>query len=62
MDSERDSRADAELLRTSARDPEAFGAFYDRRATPLLAYFQRYAGRAPQPREQPLDRPPPASP
>jgi RNA polymerase sigma-70 factor (ECF subfamily) len=32
---------DAELLRESARDPEAFGAFYDRHATAVLAYFQR---------------------
>jgi RNA polymerase sigma factor (sigma-70 family) len=41
MDSESDSRSDAELLRVSARDPEAFGVFYDRHATTLLAYFQR---------------------
>ncbi len=34
-------RSDAELLRASARDPEAFGAFYDRHAATLLAYFQR---------------------
>ena len=41
MDSDSDSRSDAELLRTSARDPEAFGVFYDRHAATLLAYFQR---------------------
>lgn len=33
--------SDGELLRRSARDPEAFGAFYDRHATTILAYFQR---------------------
>jgi RNA polymerase sigma factor (sigma-70 family) len=36
-----DSRSDAGLLRASARDPEAFGAFYDRHAATVLAYFQR---------------------
>ncbi len=32
---------DVELLSRSARDPEAFGSFYDRHATRILAYFQR---------------------
>jgi RNA polymerase sigma-70 factor (ECF subfamily) len=32
---------DAELLRTSARDPECFGVFYDRHAATVLAFFQR---------------------
>jgi RNA polymerase sigma factor (sigma-70 family) len=36
-----DRRSDAELLRASARDPEAFGEFYDRHAACLLAFFQR---------------------
>src|SRR5215207_9347096 len=39
-------RTDAELLAGSARDPEAFGIFYDRYAERLLAYFadaDRYA-------------------
>jgi RNA polymerase sigma-70 factor (ECF subfamily) len=34
-------RSDAELLRASARDPEAFGVFYDRHGAAVLAYFQR---------------------
>jgi RNA polymerase sigma factor (sigma-70 family) len=34
-------RTDAELLAGSARDPEAFGIFYDRYAERLLAYFAR---------------------
>ena len=29
------------LLHRSARDPDAFGAFYDRHATSVLAYFHR---------------------
>jgi RNA polymerase sigma factor (sigma-70 family) len=41
MESEHDARSDVELLRRSARDPEAFGAFYDRHAATVLAYFQR---------------------
>jgi RNA polymerase sigma factor (sigma-70 family) len=32
---------DAELLRRSAREPQAFGALYDRHAPSLLAFFQR---------------------
>jgi RNA polymerase sigma-70 factor (ECF subfamily) len=32
---------DADLLRESARRPEAFGEFYDRHAEPLLAFFAR---------------------
>jgi hypothetical protein len=34
-------RTDAELLAGSARDPEAFGIFYDRHAERLLTYFAR---------------------
>jgi RNA polymerase sigma-70 factor, ECF subfamily len=34
-------RSDAELLARSARDPEAFGIFYDRYAERLLIYFAR---------------------
>lgn len=34
-------RTDAELLRASRRDPEAFGELYDRHAAVLLAFFQR---------------------
>jgi RNA polymerase sigma-70 factor (ECF subfamily) len=34
-------RTDAELLAASARDPEAFGIFYDRYAERLLVYFAR---------------------
>jgi RNA polymerase sigma factor (sigma-70 family) len=41
MGSEYDARTDAELLRRSARDPEAFGAFYDRHAATVLAYLHR---------------------
>ncbi|MGH2953386.1 MAG: RNA polymerase sigma factor [Solirubrobacterales bacterium] len=33
--------SDAELLRASGRDPEAFGILYDRHGPTLLAYFQR---------------------
>ena len=36
-----DPRSDADLLRASARDAEAFGAFYDRHAVALLAFFAR---------------------
>jgi len=49
MGSEYDARSDAELLRRSGRDPEAFGAFYDRHAATVLAYFQR---RTALPRER----------
>src|SRR3954452_12294978 len=41
MGLEYDARSDAELLRRSGRDPEAFGVFYDRHAATVLAYFQR---------------------
>src|SRR3954454_2023384 len=41
MESEHDARSDVELLRRSARDPEAFGVLYDRHAATVLAYFQR---------------------
>jgi RNA polymerase sigma factor (sigma-70 family) len=41
MGSEYETRCDAQLLRRSGRDPEAFGAFYDRHAATVLAYFQR---------------------
>jgi RNA polymerase sigma-70 factor, ECF subfamily len=34
-------QTDAELLAKSARDPEAFGIFYDRYAERLLTYFAR---------------------
>jgi RNA polymerase sigma factor (sigma-70 family) len=34
-------RTDADLLAGSARDPEAFGIFYDRHAGRLLTYFAR---------------------
>jgi RNA polymerase sigma factor (sigma-70 family) len=34
-------RTDAELLAGSARDPEAFGIFYDRHVERLLTYFAR---------------------
>jgi RNA polymerase sigma-70 factor, ECF subfamily len=34
-------RSEAELLARSARDPEAFGVFYDRYAERLLTYFAR---------------------
>ena len=34
-------RTDAELLAGSARDPEAFGIFYDRHAESVLTYFAR---------------------
>jgi DNA-directed RNA polymerase specialized sigma24 family protein len=34
-------RTDAELLRASQDDPEAFGEFYDRHAAVVLAFFQR---------------------
>lgn len=34
-------RSDAQLLRSSARQPEAFGALYKRHETKVLAYFQR---------------------
>jgi RNA polymerase sigma factor (sigma-70 family) len=41
MKSDRGKATDRDLLRASARDPEAFGALYDRHAATLLAYFQR---------------------
>lgn len=36
-----DSRNDAQLLRASARDAEAFGLFYDRHADGLATFFLR---------------------
>jgi RNA polymerase sigma-70 factor (ECF subfamily) len=36
-----DQRTDAELLADARREPEAFGAFYDRHAEELLAFFYR---------------------
>ena len=36
-----DTRSDAELLAASARDPEAFGVFYDRHVRAVLAFFYR---------------------
>src|SRR5829696_5071873 len=41
MASKYDAKSDAELLRRSGRDPEAFGLLYDRHAATVLAYFQR---------------------
>ncbi len=38
-------RSDADLLWSTATDPEAFGAFYDRYEEPLLAFFVRATGR-----------------
>jgi DNA-directed RNA polymerase specialized sigma24 family protein len=38
-------RSDADLLWSTAADPEAFGAFYDRYEEPLLAFFVRATGR-----------------
>lgn len=37
---------DADLLRASLRDPQAFGTFYDRLEAPILRYFVRATGRA----------------
>lgn len=37
--------SDAELLRMAARDPEAFGVFYDRLEADVLAYFWRRTRR-----------------
>ncbi len=36
-----DHRSDADLLRAAARDPQAFGVFYDRHADAVLAFFAR---------------------
>ena len=36
-----DDRSDAELLRASAAEPEAFGRFYDRYAAEVLKFFYR---------------------
>jgi RNA polymerase sigma factor (sigma-70 family) len=41
MGADYDASTDAELLRRSGRDPEAFGVLYDRHAATVLAYFQR---------------------
>ncbi|HEY3830606.1 MAG TPA: RNA polymerase sigma factor [Solirubrobacteraceae bacterium] len=38
-------RSDADLLWSTAEDPEAFGAFYDRYEGLLLAFFVRATGR-----------------
>jgi RNA polymerase sigma factor (sigma-70 family) len=47
MGSWRRSRAsDEQLLAFCARDPEAFGAFYDRYERSVLAFFQRSTRRA----------------
>jgi RNA polymerase sigma factor (sigma-70 family) len=40
-----DGRSDADLLWSTAADPEAFGAFYDRYEEALLAFFVRATGR-----------------
>ena len=39
------ARSDAELLRASADDPEAFGHFYRRHVTAVLAYLRGRTGR-----------------
>lgn len=44
--SRRSDRSDAELLALSARDPEAFGVFYDRFERQLLAFFWRATRRS----------------
>jgi DNA-directed RNA polymerase specialized sigma24 family protein len=44
--SNRAKASDAELLRIAARDPEAFGVFYDRFEADVLAYFWRRTRRA----------------
>lgn len=36
-----DPRTDAELLRVSGRDPDAFGVLYDRHSATVLGYLQR---------------------
>ena len=41
-------RSDADLLWSSAEDPEAFGAFYDRYEDAVLAFFMRAVGQAEQ--------------
>ncbi len=46
MGSASDSPSDEELLVRAARDPEAFGAFYDRFERPVLGFFWRATGRA----------------
>jgi RNA polymerase sigma factor (sigma-70 family) len=38
-------RSDADLLWSSAHDPQAFGAFYDRYEDAVLAFFVRATGR-----------------
>jgi RNA polymerase sigma-70 factor (ECF subfamily) len=38
-------RSDADLLWSTAEDPDAFGAFYDRYEDQLLAFFVRATGR-----------------
>src|SRR5439155_18104730 len=39
-----ESRTDAELLKASAHDVEAFGRFYDRHAAAVAAFFVRRTG------------------
>jgi RNA polymerase sigma factor (sigma-70 family) len=39
-------RPDADLLWSTAKDPEAFGVFYDRYEDAVLAFFMRATGRA----------------
>jgi RNA polymerase sigma factor (sigma-70 family) len=43
---QRESPSDAELLRRAGRDADAFGVFYDRHVTAVLAYFARRTGCA----------------
>jgi RNA polymerase sigma-70 factor (ECF subfamily) len=44
MDPNWRERSDAELLRASAAEPEAFGVFYDRHAAAVLAFLARRTG------------------
>jgi len=46
LSSRHHERGDAELLRASRSEPEAFGVFYDRTERQILAFFMRATGRA----------------
>jgi RNA polymerase sigma-70 factor (ECF subfamily) len=46
MEPSRDDRSDAELLRASDRDAEAFGLLYDRHARAVLGYLVRRTASA----------------
>jgi RNA polymerase sigma-70 factor (ECF subfamily) len=39
-----DPRTDAQLLRASADDPDAFGVFYDRHVNTVIGFFMRRTG------------------